>query len=482
MQSGRWNIAIGALLASALCGTASASSTLPHLSKLDLKSALKSSPKGEAALVITGKANEIKELSAKAKEITASIAKVAGNSVGNDETVAVMQELVDQLKMVNERLDRLNEDVESLKGWVEGQNENLPIMATDLEGLKANKGSTYVQFQYRDTTSRGSGFTSGRDNQGNFAFRRIRIGSTQKVDAKTSIKYSFDAATGTEQNAFQLRDAILIYDIVPSDVTVGTQLAAGQQGLILGYELGRSSSEREFPERATYNRMFFDGERHRGLVLTHGLGEHMLVQAGLGSSLTYNDGEQRGLATAPQNKLAGSFAVRYFNDSVDAGISHFQGERPSLTTTNTGAAAVTHPELTRRFWYADVNVTNFLVPNLLFRAEGMIGHDRRPINRTGTSFPTAPRGGADVSGYQVQLGYNLNARNQIFTRYAISDMNTDTDFNSVREYGIAYRYYLNPGAMLTMSYEIFEDQGATNTAGRNDRKYQVLTARYQFKF
>lgn len=481
MIGGRWT---ALACATVLVGTSAAygSSVIPSLAKVKLpESAVGTTLKGDMKSAVSAKTDEIKQLADDAKRITASIGELAAKGVeAKDDTVAVMQDLVDQLREVNKRLDTLTEEVEGLKGWVEGQNEALPIMSFDINELKRNRNTNYMQFQFRDASGKAGGFAAGRGKQHAMVFRRIRIGLQQTIDPKTRIRLSFDGATGTTNTAFELRDAILDYDIVPSDVRVGTMLSAGQQAIPLGYELARSSGDREFPERATYNRVFFDGERFRGLNIIHGLSDHAMLTAGLGSSLTFNDPEQRGLAAAPGGRMGGHVGFRLFDTNYDFGISHFQGERPELRL---GTPTVIHPEFTRRYTYIDGTLVNVLNTGLILRAEGMIGHDRRPIDRTATTgLPTAPRNPADISGYQLQLGYNLDTRNQIFTRYAVTDFNTDTDFNSVKEYGIAYRYFINPGATATLSWETFQDLGATNAAGKNDRVFRVLTARYQFRF
>lgn len=456
---------------------AHASSVLPQLAKINPTGLTKqSSLKGDTSMAIKKKADEILSLTEKARQVTRKIGELASSSVGNNssESVDALQAMLDELKEINNRLERLETEVTDLKGWVEGQNESLPIIAENVSSLLKNRNTNYIQFQYRDTGARIGGNAAGRGKQHSFALRRIRVGLQQTIDPKTSIRTSFDLATGTDNTSLQLRDAILEYDIEPSDVQVGLQLTAGQQAIPIGYELSRSSREREFPERATYNRIMWDGERNRSLVLTKGLGPNSLVQLGAGTALTINDPEQRSRANTL--KMAGYGAFRTYGESYDFGISYFQGEREGFTQ-----ASVAHPEITRRYWYADASIVDLLGTGLLLRAEAMMGSDRRPINRTATTGPSTPQGAVDMSGYQVQLGYNLNSRNQIFGRYAVSDFNTDSDNNAVREYGLVYRYYINQGASLTLSYEVFED-GAFSGAGRNGDKFNVTTIRYQFRF
>ena len=159
--------------------------------------------------------------------------------------------ILKRLEEIEQKLSQMQSEIADIQGWIEGQTESLMVMANDITEVKRFRASNYVQFQYRDTNEPGSSLNDA------FMMRRIRVSQTNTVDPRTSIRLSFDVATGTDTLQAQLRDAQLIYDIEPSDVKVGVQLLLGQQTLPLGYELERSSAEREFPERTYYNRVMF---------------------------------------------------------------------------------------------------------------------------------------------------------------------------------------------------------------------------------
>jgi hypothetical protein len=379
--------------------------------------------------------------------------------------------MVDQLKQINERLEKLEGEVEDLKGWKEGKDEADPVIANDIADLKRNRPSTYVQVQYRDSDQVDrAGEAAG---QHAFMLRRIRIGTQATIDPKTLIRVSFDLATGTDNTSAQLRDAILQYSVVPSDVQLGTEILAGQVPLPLGYELERSSGDREFPERATYNRRMWDGERVRGVYVRHGLSPNSHVFAGVSSSLAFNDPEQRGKGPAPFGRLAGFGGIRYYSANYDFGVGYFQGDRPRFEVRDSRTNNLTgfSPEVERRFLYLDASLVGVLLPDLLIRAEAMIGNDRVP-----STTPRADRFDNPMSGWQAQIGYNLNPLNQVFVRFAQFDPNKDRDFDAVREYGFAYRHHLNQGASLTFAWEFFEDPALRDTT------YTVRTLRYQFRF
>lgn len=415
---------------------------------------------------ITKKQAMIDLISAKVAKVKETLTALAndGKVAKTDEGVAVMKELLKELQDLNGKVDQLRNDVDEIKGWIEGQNESLPIMETDIAQLKKFKPSFYVQMQYRDSDQ--------VDKSGNFigshqaALRRFRMGATYVIDDKTEVKATFDGSAGTDTRGFELKDAILTYKIIPAEDRVGMELLAGQLPLPLGFELERSSSDREFPERATYNRRMMNGERLRGAYIRYGLGTNMWIWAGATGSLTVSDSEQSSKASMPFGRAAASGGLRYETNNMSIGVANFQGERPSITGNPATSAAV-H----RNYWYFDASLHSLLIPGLDLRGEVMLANDRVPNAAAGAGAV-----GVEMTGWQAQAVYNLNGRNQIFYRTAMFDPNKATGNNAVNEYGLGYRYYINPGASLTFTYEWFNDPAGL------DKTYNVATLRYMFKF
>lgn len=388
----------------------------------------------------------------------ASQGGVAEESGNGPEMPTSSDDVVQKLEELEQKLSEMQKAIEDIQGWIEGQTESLMVMANDITEMKRFRAGNYVQFQYRDTNEPGGSPDA-------FAMRRFRISQTNIIDPRTSMKLAFDVATGTDTLQAQLRDAQLIYDIEPSDVKVGVQLLLGQQPLPLGYELERSSSEREFPERTYANRTMFNGERGRGLYVRYGTGANSLVHLGVWDALTYNDPEQRGKAPGPANRLAMTGGFRVYSTTYDFGISYFAGKRPAFTAGNQ-----TSPEVDRRFLYVDGSYIGLLTPSLFIRGEAMFGKDRVP-----STTAAANRTAKDMLGWHVVLGYNLSARNQIALRYEQFDADRDTPGNAIHGYGAAYIYYINPGARVTAAYEVLFDPAKT------PNRYHITTLRLQFR-
>lgn len=451
--------------------------TKPEAKQETKSGEIKQKTKKEAEAELEKKQLEIKELKERAGEITKAMGDLAasGKIPTSQEAVAAMRAMVDVLQEIQERLSKIEQDIEGIKGWIEGQNEALPIMSNDINDLKRSRWGNYIQVQYRDTDQVG-GATDA------FGIRRMRLGLTQSVDPRTVLRVSFDVATGTTQNVAQLRDAFVRWDLEPSFEKIGTELSFGQFPLALGYELERSSGEREFPERTLYNRTMFAGERSRGLMVKHGIGPNMHVHLGGFNALTFDDPEQRSIAPGPANRLAVAGGVRWYNERMDLGLSMFRGERPSVTTTRTVSGVTTtyvHPKIDREFLFLDGTFVGFIVPEAFIRFEYMKGKDRVPITPGANNSVSSIRGQVDMQGYQVHLGYNINSRNQINVRYDEFDPDEDVANNVVQTKGLAYSYFINPGARITLSREWIKDP---SRAGIDDVNYQITTLRVIFRF
>lgn len=471
---------MAAALAIVLCGTADAQFLPPKFGAkfADSVKRVKAKRSGAEAREIQRDANTLlqvklaamRALEERATNVTTALGDLAksGKIPTNDEAIELMKAMVQEMAQIRDELKRLNEEVEGIKGWIEGQNEALPIMAQDISDLKRVKPGNYLQFQYRDSNDPNS-------RQDAFAARRFRISQTNVIDPKTQMKFSFDVSTGTNTTQAQMRDLILIYDAVIREDNFGLQFLAGQQPLPLGYELERSSSEREFPERARYNTTMFNGERSRGIYAKYGIGNHMFAHAGIWDALAFNDPEQASLAPGPSGRLAGTGGLRYFTPTLDLGVSGLIGSRPLFILRNAqGQITNWSPDVKRQFLYLDGTFIGLLDPRVFVRGELMLGKDRVP----NATSPNPNRVAVDMRGWQAQIGFNINYRNQVSLRYEQWDPNTSGGARGdvFSGYGAVYSYWINPGVKLSLAWERFDDPT------RNPRKFNITTFRIQYRY
>ncbi|MHB1460818.1 MAG: porin [Armatimonadota bacterium] len=399
-------------------------------------------------------AEDLSELRDEAAGVTQQIAGALASKDKVDLT-----SLIEQLKQINEKLDKLQEEVDANKGWIAGQNKNLPIMSNDIANLKKFKFSNYVQFQYKSTDE-------ANKAANNFAMRRMEFGVTSTIDPKTSMKLSFDMATGSDNTSAQLKEASLTYNIVPSAKKVGTILTIGQQNMPMGYEIARSSSVRELPERSLYNQKIFGGEFGRGVMLTQGLSHNLSAELGVWDALTVGDAEQSG--HTPGSQLGTTAGLNWSGKNLTAGVNGFWATRPSFT----GANSMTSPAVDRELYTADASYVGLLVPQLTLRGELMWGKDRLP-NASGNASAFATK----MAGYHVMANYNLNKRNVLSLKWEQFDPNTDTAGNAITGLGVSYIHYMNPGARVMAAYEAFLNE--KNNPG--ERRFDITTLRLQYK-
>ncbi len=395
---------------------------------------------------------ELAELSTKADVVTAKMSALAASSElsRNNDALEMMKELLSELQEINERLDYLESE---LGGVAAGQGR----LADDVAKLNRHVPTGYFQFQFRDSDQMGK-------EQSSFNFRRVRVGYKHQLNDKADLKFNFDLAAGDNQTSAELKDVILNYQIAKSE-TGETMLSLGQFIPPLGFDLTRSSSAREFPEFATYNRLLFNGERVRGLMATQSSGD-LEYSLGVANSLTVKDKEQEDFTPGPKGRLAAFGGIRFARDNYNVGLGAFAAERPSFT-----GGGGTSPAVDRNFVYLDGSIMDFLTPGLELRAEAMFGKDRLP-STTGNVSKVAH----DLSAYQLQLLYRLDAKNQIFGRYVQFDSDTDSSGNTFFERGLGVRHLLDSANMLTFTYEWMHDPTLA------DPRYRVATFRWQFKF
>ena len=394
----------------------------------------------------------------------------AATGRGNPERLIDLEKRIEELQR---QLEALQREMEEVRLYIEEQaQETIPVIQTNLaEALRVRPGN-YIQFQWFDSQE-------NRTNEG-FQLRRFRISQTNVIDPRTQMRLAFDVSTGSQRISAELRDAQIIWDIEPTVERVGIQLLAGQQPLPLGYELERSSSERELPERALYNRTMFAGERGRGMFLRYGLGNNAFAHFGIWNSLTFQDPQQTSANTFGNlgSTLAWHAGLRYYTLTYEFGISGFFGKRPGFTFNDpaNNNQPVQVPSVNREFIFVDATVLDVLVSGLTLRGELMLGKDRVPTTRTvsGVTVPRFTRS-TNIVGYQIQGTYRLNYRNFLTVRYDVFDPDTGRGGDSTRTWGIAYSYFINPGVRLTAAYENPDEEG---TELRN----ALWTIRLQYRY
>ncbi|MCE9558137.1 MAG: hypothetical protein K8R88_04230 [Armatimonadetes bacterium] len=397
-------------------------------------------------------ADEINSLRDQSQKVIQRMADLAasGKMTVNDESVRLLQEMADELKAINEKLKALQ--------------TQLDTKSKDVDKLKKFQPFGWEQFQYRSSDQLAA-------KQDSFNFRRIRIGANYVIDPKTTMRFSFDAAAGAASSTPTLRDAQLIYTPNPK-----LTLRAGQFPVRLGYEMARSSSDREQMERSQYIQKNFAAERSQGIMADYELTPALTGTLAAVNSLTINDPEQAGVASSTAGRRVGAMAgLRMKVGKGNVGVSGLASRRPLYTTSvSVAGAPVVAPDIKREYLFLDAFLPSFIVPQLSFRGEFMTGRDRNNLgNYTLNAGAARDYSAVSVRGWHGQLSYALSPKSDLSVRLEEFDPNTATTGNSVKVYGGVYQYFLNPTAKIALSYELFR------TSVQN---YRVFTVRSQFKF
>jgi hypothetical protein len=404
------------------------------------------------------KLDEIEALKQRASNVTKKIGELAteGKLPENKAGIDALKELVEELRATNEALMKVQQDVEAMRKFMQDQGKTNDALKKDVSELKKIKWGFYTQFQWADTQTGGS----SQRNDG-FTVRRSRFSATYSPLESTSAKISVDFSTDSERLSAELKDLIISHKLTPSTVA-----HAGQQSIPLGYEIERSSSSREMPERSLYNRRLFAGERDRGVQVRHKTAGGWTVHGGIWSGLTVGDLQQEGFRDQDM-QLGFTVGARTDMPKYAYGISAFIGSRPGFTS---GGGAII-PETDRFLVYLD---GMFQVTKALdVRGEVMFGKDRDPLGGENPTFA----GETDVLGYHVQLNYFANPMNQFTVKYESYDPDTGDDFSTNRQIsqiGLAYTYHFNKALKLTLAWEHPDEKGT-------EQKNDTITIRSQFK-
>lgn len=418
-------------------------------------------------------ASEVKALKARANAVSNRVADVMKGDSTSDESVKLLQELVDELKQINARLKQLQDGLDTSK--------------KDITALQRFQWRGYAQFQFGDTEEgpNSLGGTNRTNNDG-FTFRRIRLSATHKMDDRTQLKVSLDAG-GSQRTSVELRDAQIRYDI-----TKGISAYAGQELTPLGYELERSSSEREMPERSIYNRTLFAGDRMRGAYLRGTISPGVTATLGVMNGLTISDpqqGDANRFGNLSGTALAGVAGIRFTTRNSEVGLGGMVGQRPGTAgrtitnwtdSNNNGTVDVGEVRNTivpatgsnaRRFVYVD-GALHDLVNGLTLRGELMLGRDRVPTLNNNVPIATTD---TSVLGYHLQATYAIDAKNALTARYESFDPDTGIGGNTQSMIGLSLAHFLSPDLKLSLTHEWFKEQpfNARNNAWTLRVQYRI---------
>lgn len=214
----------------------------------------------------------------KLKQLEAMVDSLTAQAKAQKEEIAVLDGKIEQtISRHQEENNAIEEKLISAEGKVDGLNESYLTTKSDVDKLTKLSVSGYIQardeWQWMSRTGTsaitpvepwytGTAVPSKQNNSDNFYIRRGRVKFTYAANPTSKYVLYFDAS----KDKVSLKEAYVV--LTEPWTKRGLSLLTGQANYPFGFEIERSSSVREVPERSKAENVLFPGERDRGLILT----------------------------------------------------------------------------------------------------------------------------------------------------------------------------------------------------------------------
>jgi hypothetical protein len=333
----------------------------------------------------------------------------------------------------------------------------------------------------------GSGPTITPANNERFSIRRGRLKLTYDSSPLSQAVLYFDGATsGTNVNFRLLEAYVTLFD--PWTVLHQHALTIGQMNVPFGYEVERSSSVRELPERSRAENVLFPGERDRGVKLVSQWTPQFETVVGIYNGLGITNAD---FPTADPTRAKDLVArARYSQGRVDGALSYYAGHWLTPLTgadvetdkTRIGADLQLYWELAR-------------VGGGSLKGEWYGGEDVNPDSvKALTITPASPASGkslksgaiashfaSDFEGWYVMWVQNLGESFQAAVRYERFDPNTTLEHDQFERTSIGVNAFYDGYTRISLAYDIPKTEKLTG--GRwVDPHDNLWTVQVQHKF
>ncbi|MEY4374933.1 MAG: hypothetical protein RL760_1100 [Candidatus Eisenbacteria bacterium] len=379
-----------------------------------------------------------------------------------------------------------------VQGLIDGLNEQLQTLQADTDKLKRFKFSGYVQARMDVSEASndsvkvsGSPATITPANQSRFYIRRARVRLTYDSSPLSQASVLFD---GGQDRTIRLLEAYVTL-LDPWTANHDHQLTVGQFSVPFGYEVERSSSVRELPERSRAETVLFSGERDRGVKLesqwTLNLKTTLAVLNGGGiNSVDFP-------TTDPTRAKDVTARARWSQGPWDAAVSWYRGRQ---VTALTGPDVLT--DKNRLGFDAQVFYALPLLGGGTLRGEYYSGHD---VNADSLSaLVTSPSSAnpvrllkanaqgqhlaTDIRGGYVMAVQNLGERFQAVVRYDQYDPNTALAHDAYRRWSFGVNAFVYGYTRLTIAYDAIHTDKLVSANRYTDPHDNLWTVQLQHKF
>lgn len=379
-----------------------------------------------------------------------------------------------------------------LQGLLDGLQEQTQVHQADLDKLKRFKFSGYLQARLEageassDTVKvSGSPATLAPANLSRFYIRRARLKLTYDASPLSQAVLYID---GGQDRTIRLLEAYVTL-LDPWTPLHDHQLTMGQFNVPFGFELERSSSVRELPERSRAENVLFSGERDRGVKLENQWTERFKTSMALLNGGGVNSADYPTTDPTRGKDFAGR--ARWSQGSWDVAGSYYFGRQ---------VTALTGPDVWTKKTRVGLDAQCFFtVPRLggtTLRGELYQGREANPDSaRTLLTTPSTAnpvrllRTGAnaehlatDMLGWYAMLVQNLGERAQWVVRYDTYDPNTDLDHDQYERWSFGLNAFYDGYTRATISYDVITTESSVGAGRFRDPKDNLWTFQLQHKF
>jgi hypothetical protein len=422
------------------------------------------------------------------------------------------------------------EEVDEVKGAVDGINETVLGMKSTLDALAKIKISGYIQAQYQTADTAGSTALDKTPSQvATYAGGAYPVNVRSRFQVRRGrfkINYDNDLTQyvlqlDVTQNGVGIKDAYVSVK-EPWLRTVG--LTAGIFDRPFGFEISYSSSNREAPERTRLFQTLFPGERELGAKI------EVMAESGPLSYFNLKAGLFNGvLNTANENdrnkdfigRLGFTLPLQEQSLAIDGGFSLYSGKvtnnskytysfddaAPVKSFKVDSAATNAFGSYGRSYVGGDMQLYYDLpvIGGFSLRGEYIAG--QQPGTSTANSFynpsdKNTPLYIRKFTGWYLVYVQNVGLKNQLVARYDEFDPNTDVQGSDIgapgsnftigdvkyTTMGLGWIYHWDANVKFTVYYDIVMNEKVNSAATGalaplvDDVKDNVLTLRMQYRF
>lgn len=403
---------------------------------------------------------------------------------------------------------------EELKGKVDGIDENVTTLLTDVASLKKLKISGYFQFQFEKTEAmNGFGITpydSSDKYQSRFRIRRGRVkvtydaGLSQFVFQGDFTTGASTPGTGAAGVGFELKD---FYLNLTDPWTNMFDLTAGLFNRPT-YEVEYSSSVREAPERSKICGVLYPKERDMGLMITAHPEDWFKLQLAafnntFKGAVAQPDPGFRDDVVYYMARITKQFNIMEGLD-IDLGAHGRFGQVRSnsrmfipsdvpskAANSKLDSSASNYGLNLSKSWFGGEMQLYWdapLIGGTKLLAEYLTGSlvDELPLNTTALASRKIRK--RDLSGFYAMLVKNIGSEWQLAARYDQYNPNTKISKDladvaadlATTTVGFGIHNYTFSNIRITLWYDMITS--ATNSIIKTDPKDNLMTLRFQYKF